>query len=314
MSYNAVLKVYNMNYKKLKILFFFSLYLLFIPSIFATTPLGIIVYLEGGVNLQRNSNSLELSGSDMGLELYEFDLIETDYDGFVEIELPGYSKRGTIIKVESDTAFYLTSENSADASKMNIYLIAGSLSFRVEELIGEEELQVETELAYISVQGTDFAVQRAIDGSILVSCVEGKVICRDDKKITRYALPGSVVEKRPGSVLSRVDIDVGYEKLYGEYWNNKREEIFKSGAETFIKAYSAQYNSYLPRFLDAYENLLSVKQTLEKYVSEETRTNKFSANLLAVKSETADKIFKMKSIMPLFENCFYAVQGLTKVS
>ncbi|MDC7228366.1 MAG: FecR family protein [Spirochaetales bacterium] len=280
---------------------------------FAAEPIGQIVYIEGIVDLQRDGEILELWDSDIGLEVYNYDLIETGYDGFAEIEITSHRTRGTLVKVDSDTAFYFDSAKMNGASKTNMTMMSGSLSFKVQKLTGNEELNVRTESAVMGVRGTEFNIQRAPEGSVLVTCVEGKVACEDDRRMERYAMPGSVVEKRSGSSLSRVDIDVGDENLYGAYWIGKREEIFRSGADTFIKGYSAQYNNYLPRFLEAYDNLLAVKSQLETYGLEENQGGGgFSSKMITVKAETSDEMIMMRSILPLFEHSYYAVQVLER--
>ena len=292
----------------------FIIFMCFVSAaVFADEPIGQIVYLEGIVDLQRDGEILELWDTDIGFEIYNLDMIETGYDGFVEIEVTSHKTSGTLIKVDSDTAFYFDSAKMSGAAKTNVSMMSGSLAFKVQKLTGNEELNVRTESTVMGVRGTEFNVQRAPEGSVLVTCVEGKVACEDDRRMERYAMPGSVVEKRSGSSLSRVDIDVGDENLYGAYWTNKREEIFRSGADTFVKGYSAQYNNYLPRFLEAYDNLLAVKNQLETYGREENQAGGgFSSKMITVKAETSDEMIMMRSILPLFEHSFYAVQVLEK--
>jgi len=279
---------------------------------FAIEPVGRIVYLEGVVDLQRDGDILELWDSDIGLEIYNYDLIETGYDGFVEIELTGQRSRGTKVKVDTETAFYFDVARISGDSKTNIMMMSGALSFKVQKLTGNEELNVKTESTVMGVRGTDFKVQRAPEGSVLVTCVEGRVACEDDRKMERYAMPGSIVEKKSGSSLSRVDIDVGDENLYGTYWGGKREEIFRAGAETFVKGYAVQYVNYLPRFIEAFENLSSVGDLLETYGREDSVSAGFSSRMITVKAETTDELIMMRSILPLFEHAFYAVQVLEK--
>ena len=302
-----------MKNRNLLIVFFVMLLFLISTAVFAADPIGQVVYLEGIVDLQRDGEILELWDSDIGFEIYNYDMIETGYDGFVEIEVTSHKSRGTLIKVENDTAFYFDSAKMGGASRTNVTMMSGSLAFKVQKLTGNEELNVRTESAVMGVRGTEFNVQRAPEGSVLVTCVEGKVACEDDRKMERYAMPGSVVEKRSGSSLSRVDIDVGDENLYGAYWSGKREEIFRSGADTFVKGYSAQFNNYLPRFLEAYDNLLAVKSQLETYGLEENQgAGGFSSKMITVKADTSDEMIMMRSILPLFEHSFYAVQVLER--
>ncbi len=297
----------RMNKNLFRVFLTISLFLVS-AVLFAAEPLGRIAYIEGIVDLQRDGEIIELWESDIGMDIYNYDFIETGYDGFIEIEVISHKVRGTTIKVDNDTAFYFDSAKMGGESKTNINMMSGSLAFKVQKLTGNEELNVRTESVAMGVRGTEFNIQRAPEGSILVTCVEGKVSCKDDRSNERYSMPGSVVEKRSGSSLSRVDIDVGDENLYGMYWMNKREEIFRSGAETFVKGYSAQYNNYLPRFLEAYDNLLAVKSQLETYGIEENQgSGAFSSTMIKVKADTSDEMMMMRSILPLFEHSFYAV-------
>lgn len=287
--------------------------LLFVSTAaFALEPIGRIVYLEGVVDLQRDGDILELWDTDIGLEIYNYDHIETGYDGFVEIELISQKSRGTKLKVDNETAFYFDAAKIAGDSKTNVMMMSGALSFKVQRLTGNEELNVKTESTVMGVRGTDFTVQRAPEGSVLVTCTEGKVACEDDRRMERYAMPGSIVEKKSGSSLSRVDIDVGDENLYGTYWTGKREEIFRAGAETFVKGYAVQYENYLPRFLEAFESLSAVSNLLETYGREDSVSAGFSSRMITVKADTTDELIMMRSILPLFEHAFYAVQVLEK--
>ena len=282
-----------------------------VTAVSALDPIGRIVYIEGIVDLQRDGDILELWDSDIGMEIYNYDLIETGYDGFAEIEIVSQRNRGTKIKVDSDTAFYFDAARIGGDSRTNVNMMSGSLSFKVQKLTGNEQLNVRTETTVMGVRGTEFGVQRAPEGSVLVTCVEGKVACEDDRKVERYAMPGSVVEKRSGERLNRVDINVGDENLYGMYWSDKREEIFRAGAETFVKGYSAQYIQYLPKFLEAYEDLYKIKDILETYGTEENASG-FSSKMITVKADTTDEMIMMRSILPIFEHAFYAVQVLEK--
>lgn len=285
-------------------------FLFLVPGIVsAEDVIGRIAYLEGIVDLQRDGEIIELWDTDIGYEILNYDLIETGIDGFIEIEMLGQKNRGTKVKVENDTAFYFDSAKVGGDSRTNINMLSGALAFKVQHLTGNEQFNVKTESAVMGVRGTEFAVKRAPEGSVLVTCVEGKVACEDTSRRERFASPGSIVEKRPDEDLTRIDVDPGDENLYSVYWTGKREEIFRAGAETFVKGYSSQYMSLLPRFLEAYDKLEEVRDLLVTYGSDEASSG-YSSKMITVKSEVSDEMIMMRSILPLFEHSFYAVQVL----
>jgi hypothetical protein len=79
-----------------------------------------------------------------------------------------------------------------------------------------------------------------------------------------------------------------------------------------VKGYAVQYKNYLPRFLEAFENLSLIADELETYGREDSVSAGFSSKMITVKAETTDELIMMRSILPLFEHAFYAVQVLEK--
>ena len=56
--------------------------------------------------------------------------------------------------------------------------------------------------------------------------------------------------------------------FYKEFWVGQREQVFKAGAPTFIKAYSQQYLSLQPQFAEVYQKVMAHRETLERYGKE----------------------------------------------
>jgi hypothetical protein len=268
---------------------------------------GQIVYLEGIVDIHRDGEIIELFDSDVGMEIFNQDLISTGGDGILELELTAYANPGTIVKVAEKTAFYLDFSRHMGSPKTDLPLLAGSLSFKVQRLTGSEELNVRTQSAIAGVRGTEFEVVTAPEGSILVICSEGKVSCEDDQYNQQFAQAGRVVEKRSGETLRRIDVDPGDENLYRNFWINQREQVFKAGAQVFVKAYALQYQSYLAKFTEAYKKVASHRGVLELYGRD---VQDYSSDLMLIYNEVSKDIIPSRGIFNLFEQIFYSLKTL----
>lgn len=273
----------------------------------AGEPVGQIVYLEGIVDIHRDGEIFELFDSDVGMEIFNQDLISTGSDGILEVELTAYANPGTIVKVAEKTAFYLDFSRHMGAAKTDLPLLAGSLAFKVQRLTGSEELNVRTQSAIAGVRGTEFEVVTAPEGSILVVCSEGKVSCEDDQYNQQYAQAGRVVEKRSGETLRRIDVDPGDENLYRNFWINQREQVFKAGAQVFVKAYALQYQSHLAKFTEAYKKVAAHRGVLELYGRE---VRDYSSDLMLIYNEVSKDIIPSRGIFNLFEQIFYSLKTL----
>lgn len=303
--------------KKLcKVPFLFSLLvfsLTAVSGLSAQDAVGRIVYLEGIVDVHREGQLLELFDSDIGMDIYNFDLVETGGDGIVEIEMVNLSSRGSVVHVQENTAFYFDASNLGGSSQNNLSMLSGSLQLKVQKLTGREEVSIKTESAVMGVRGTDFAVTEAPETSVLVTCTEGAVTCTDDKNNQLTAREGRIVEKRPDEPVSGVAVDAGDEELYRQYWLNQREEIFKAGAVTFVKGYSNRYRQMLPKFEDAYRDLYRIRNILETHGGEQASGGMgATGTMVQIKGEVSDEVFAMRSVFPVFEEIFYSVQLLER--
>lgn len=284
-----------------------------VTGVFAQEAVGTIVYLEGIVDVHREGELIELFDSDIGMDLFNFDLIETGEDGFVEVELTNLDTRGSIVKVQANTAFYFDTAELSGHAQNNLTMLSGSLQLKVQKLAGRESVSVATESAVMGVRGTDFTVTEAPENSILVTCTEGAVACTDDRNNTLTAREGRIVEKRSDEGVTGVAVDPGDEELYRRFWLNQREEIFKAGAVTFVKGYSNRYKQMLPMFEDAYRDLYNVREILETHGRREaTGAMGATGTMVQIKSEVSDEVFAMRSVFPAFEEVFYSVQLLER--
>ncbi|MBN2049224.1 MAG: FecR domain-containing protein [Spirochaetales bacterium] len=296
---------------KLVMVLLFSL--LILTGVFAQEAVGRIVYIEGIVDLHREGELLELFDSDVGMDIYNFDLVETGGDGLVEIEMVNLTNQGSMIRVRENTAFYFDSSSLGGASQNNLTMLSGSVQLKIQKLAGKENMAVSTESAVMGVRGTEFTVTEAPEASVLVACTAGAVECADDENNKLTASAGRIVEKRPDEPVKGIAVDPGDEELYLQFWWNQREEVFKAGAVTFVKGYSHRYNQMLPLFEEAYRNLYAIRDVLETHGNEgASEALGATGTMVQVKSEVSDEIFAMRSVFPAFEEIFYTVQLLER--
>ena len=292
-----------------KIAIYILLFCIVFPiSLFAKDGIGEITWIDGTADVYRDGEALDWWDVDIGLGINDYDLIETGKDSYVEIEVLTPGNQGTVVKISENTAFYFDLKEVGGATKTTFQLLAGSLAMKVGKLTGSNAVEVNTESAVMGVRGTEFDVFIGPEGSVLVTCEEGKVqVSQNDNKSSKMAQPGAVVRKDFGSDIRDLKIDTEDLELYKAFWVKERDEVFKSGAKDFIKYYSAQYEKVLPKFLFAYEKLKGVKDTLIKYGSMQ---NASLGQMVLAKEEVSGPIFEMRSVFPFFEHVFYSVQTL----
>ncbi|MBN1649404.1 MAG: FecR domain-containing protein [Spirochaetales bacterium] len=286
--------------------------LLFVAAMMnAQDVVGSVTWIDGKVEVYRDGEALDWYDVDIGLEVKDFDLVETGPDGYIEVEVLTPGNSGTVVKISQNTAFYFEkSAVSGGGNKTTFQLLAGSLSMKVSKLTGNNAVDVRTESAVMGVRGTEFEVIIAPEASILIVCPEGKVeVEQDENDYTAYAEPGTVVRKDYNNNVRGYQVEAKDIEVYKSFWTKQREEVFRSGAATFIKHYAKLYNSSLPKFLLAYEKLKAVRPILEKYGTMEGAA---MGTLIQAKKDVSPAIFEMRSIFPLFEHTFYSVQTLQR--
>jgi len=266
---------------------------------------GEIVYIEGNVEVYRDGSKLDWRTVDIGTYLQQYDMVETGKDGLVEILL-SQSGGGSTVTVEPETSFYFEVEAVEGPQKTSFAVMAGSMSFRVKKLSGNEAFQVRTESVAMGVRGTEFRVSIAPEGSVLCTTNEGLVECTTEEKELAVAKPGQVVEKVTKQKLSTSQVAVEQLDNYQSNWMQEREEVFKRGAHTFMKGYGQQYLRVRPRFMQAYSDLKRVEPKLRQVERAGGMGN--TGQLFRLKSEVSPAVVKMRSILPMFEHLFFRLQ------
>lgn len=271
---------------------------------------GMITYMEGEVEVSRDGQYLEYEDIDIGLELFDYDIVETGFDGYVEIEITGSSSRGATVKVHENTVFYFQTAQLANRSETGLKMIVGSLSLKVNKLANSEALNVYTQSAIMGVRGTEFQVNLAPDDSLLVTCEEGKVACTTDSS-EWYSQPGQLCEWNLGESFKVVDMTPDNLKQYKRNWFNNRIDMLKINALPSIQFYYEQYNTYKPRFDEALKELKKEKEIFDRW-STMLRTGSTPTMGDATKDKIAisNGIVKLRSALYIFEQAYYTLATL----
>ena len=205
----------------------FFITLLSSSALSAQATTGYINYLEGSVSVSRNGRYLAANKITPGLVLEEFDIVETGADGFVEIEIrSGNSSNGTIVRVKENTSYYFKVTKSGKKKNTVFQMLKGSVSFKVKKLTDEDSVDVYTSTTTMGVRGTQFAVNTMPDGSVLVTCDEGKVSCSSENKEV-FAYPGQVAEKAPNYIITSIAVDPEDLDIYTKNWIDARTEALQ---------------------------------------------------------------------------------------
>jgi hypothetical protein len=276
-----------------------------------STILGIIGYMDGEVDVFRDGEYIPWQQVTIGLKMEKYDLMETDTGSYAEVELDSPISSGTLLKINENTAFYFDFNQQSGRKQANVNLLAGSLGMKVQKLTGTGEVTVSTESAVMGVRGTDFRVTTAPDGSILVTCVEGEVACRNKKGEQFSAKPGQAVEQEQDEELRSLFIDAADIETFEKQWLDQKIEAFLAGSLGALKRYVPTYNEYKKRFNDAYADLMEYNGVFQRWEQYSAGEGPDMGSAVKDKVAVSTAVFKMRSIMFLFEHVFYRIWGIS---
>mgnify|MGYP006295755711 CR=1 FL=1 len=291
-------------------IFVLLLFLSVVSAGFSAPPAAEIVYMEGTVDVYRDGTKIEAGRVDIGFIVEEFDMVETGVNGFVEMALSSGYGGGAVVQVEPDTSFYFGGIETEERRETEFSTMAGCMAYKVKKLSGNEAFRVRTESAVMGVRGTLFDVTISPEGSVLVTCEEGRVAVTDEEeRSSYYSEPGQVVEKLTEQGVETRRVDPSQLEDYRSDWEKTRLEVFKRGAPTFIKSYGRRYMRYLPKFEEAYGELERHRRTLERFEGGEGAS---LGTAFKAKSEVSPAVVRMRSILPMFEHVFFRLQTLER--
>ena len=118
-------------------------------------PIGTMTYLVGEVDVHRNGEFLEWEVVDIGLEIEDYDLVQTGRSGNVQVELVTPATRDATITIAENTAFYFDISKLDRSNKTTIEMLSGSIAFKVTRLVSDDTFEVRTPSIVMGVRGTE---------------------------------------------------------------------------------------------------------------------------------------------------------------
>lgn len=272
--------------------------------------MGSVEYLEGEVDVYRNGKYVPYNSVTIGMDIERFDLMETYTGGYAEIGLFSAVAENTMVKVTENTAFYFDFEAGYEKNRASFQLLAGSLSLKVQKLAGRGEVIVNTQNAAMGVRGTEFRVITAPDGSVLVTCTEGKVSCKNKRGDERIAQPRTAVEQQRDESMRPLSVETSDVEAFERNWLDQKIEYFLANSLGSLKKYADNYIDYKEKFNQAYNSLMEHNEVFQRWENQKGGGGTMGS---AVKDKIAvsTAVFRMRSIIFLFEHVFYRVWGIT---
>jgi len=288
-----------------------SLVLIPVFYVSAQSEIGTIAYMEEGVEVDRNSETIPSWDVFIGMGVENYDLLRTDERGYAEVEVDDPRSAPAVVRISPNTSFYFEMNKIGRDQTTTIGMITGSLSVKVAKLSGRQSVEVATESALMGVRGTDFAVTLSPGGDILVTAEEGRVSCIDASGQELFAEPGTVVEKRPGELFREVPVAVSDLETFQRDWYADRLEVFKSNALQAIKFYAGRYLRLKNRFDSAYNDLQQETRILRKWYAEDRR-GEISGRMetMREKKELIGELLELRKILYIFERVYFRLVEL----
>jgi len=275
----------------------------------AAEKLGGITYLEGDVSLIRDGE--EIDGVQIGQDLQNFDVVRTGPDGLAEIAVSTPKAPKMTVKVSRGTQFSFEISRLGARQQTSVGLIGGTVSLKVAKLTGSQAVNLKSDAAAMGVRGTQFTVTSPPTGDILVTCDEGEVVCTDDGGRELTAIPGTVVEKRPGELFRAVPVAVSSLETFRRDWNAERIDALRTNALRAIRNHAILYAALSREFDRNYAELMKQQAVMSKWKNEDSRGKLGSAmELMKEKKDIVRHLFALRKTLFRFERVYYRLLEL----
>ncbi|MBN1699466.1 MAG: FecR domain-containing protein [Spirochaetales bacterium] len=272
---------------------------------------GNIEYCDGDIEITRNGRILGAGDCREGSAIENYDLIRTYGNSELSIVLTSPLSPGTVIDVEPNTTVTIEINKHAGKKMSAFDMLTGGLALKVNKLGQDQDLFVQTESAVMGVRGTSFNVTSSPAGDILVACDEGEVECVDEKGTSLRAVPGEVVEQRPGELFKKIAVKVSNLKEFRRQWIAERIEAFKPNALKAIRVYAGLYAVQLIKFERQYKDLMKNQEIIERWIKEEKEGKTGSTmDNLRDKKKLIGPLFRLRRILFIFERVYFRLLEL----
>lgn len=232
-----------------------------------TDTIGSISYLEGTVNMVRDG--ADVAGVAIGQDLQSFDLVKTGSDGQAELAVTAPRLPHMTIKMTADTQFSLEVATVNGQLESTVGILGGQIALKVAKLLPSQAVRVKTDSAAMGVRGTDFTVTAPESGDVLVTCDEGEVSVTDDQGKDFTAIPGTVVEKIPGTGYRTVPVAASGLEQFRTRWRVERGQFVQANALRLIRANAKLYVELSKEFNATHEELSKNQPIMRKWAFED---------------------------------------------
>lgn len=269
---------------------------------------GTIVYIEGEVTVVRDGEKI-WEPVDFGFPVESFDLIKTGRDGLVEMQLDQPNGLDARITVQPDTSFYLDVHRRRSGSPSGVELLGGTVSLALKQY--GAGFEVRTRSATMGVRGTDFDVTTSVQGDVLVTCTDGAVVCSTDGGPELVATPGQAVEAKVGERLRNLTVGGANIGDFRADWMRERLAAFQSDPLPLINLYARRYIELREGFFDAYRNLMSRRDVLDKWMREDDLgTIGSMMERMRERRAILPGLFEMRRVLFFFERVWFRLDVL----
>ena len=273
----------------------------------ADTAVGTLDYYDGRVDVYRDGEYVPWRQIMLGMEMEKFDLLQTGDAGLAEVGLNRGIRSEAVIRVMENSAFYFDFDKQFEKQRAECRLLTGAIGLKVKKFTGDEELLVRTESGVFGVRGTEFNVITAPDGGVLVTCKEGLVSCTNERGDRIEASPGVVVEQGKSSLFQAINVDVADLEKFERSWIDHKINSFIANSLGAVKTYSKKYLDYRDTFLHSYANLMEYNDIFRRW---EEGNGEDVSSTVKDKIAVSTAVFRLRSILFMFEQSFYRIWGL----
>ncbi len=288
-----------------RILVSISVFLIAGTMLAAQDSIGEITYLDGYPEVIRDGDVL-YDTLDFGFPIQNFDSIRTDEHSSVELRLNPSTGIDASISVEPGTHFYVNVSSLRSEQIGSVELLVGSISVIARELAGRSRLQVRTQSSVAGVRGTTFAVTTAVGGEVLISTEEGLVEVTDEQGFVLFAAPGEAVEvDTERDVIRNLKYSNDALAEFRQQWVEDRVDAFRANAPRVLRFYGRRYLDAREQFVQAYEELMSHRIIIDRWIEESRRGIIGSdMSLLQDKRRIAGPLLRIRAGMFALEHTF----------
>jgi len=274
-----------MNKINLFSLLFVSLFFM-TGLVFANSPADVVAKLDafdGTITVVRSGAPLQASEVDTGFAFENNDQIKVSPDGSADISVDTKNGIKANLHLKSSTVVLLDLTSFSKKGQTGaLDLLSGSVSLKVQKLVGANRLEVHTETANMGVRGTVFMVDTELDGSTLLTTDEGRVELTPDQGAHHFSVPGVAVRGDGDEKTQWAEAKVTDSSAFIEDWHTERLANFESHREAVLGNLADRYQRLSVRFDNAYARLEENKELWSQWSTEE-RTGNRSASVADTK-------------------------------